>query len=209
MSKTRFRTFFAKVGQFSSPSRYCLTTLALLSASFLCALAQDSHSHMATTTQPTPQQTRNASALIKLVRESTERFKDVSAAEAEGYALQFGCVSGPDSGAMGLHYVNGDLVNSGVLDPTRPQIVIYEPTPNGGLRLIGADFLLLADAWDKKKEGQPELMGQLFHYWESPNRFGLPAFYTLHVWAWKDNPKGAFVNWHPNVSCEQFGGQAY
>jgi len=38
----------------------------------------------------------------------------------------------------------------------------------------------------------------------SPNRFGLPAFYTLHVWAWKDNPNGAFTNWHPNVSCQSF-----
>jgi hypothetical protein len=47
-------------------------------------------------------------------------------------------------------------------------------------------------------------MGQLFHLFPSPNRFGLPAFYTLHVWAWKDNPKGAFVNWHPNVSCASF-----
>jgi hypothetical protein len=208
MSKTRFHTFLAKVRQLAPSSRHCLTTLALVSASLLCALAQDPHAHMETATQPTPQQSRNASALIKIVRESTERFKDVSVAEAEGYALQFGCVSGPDSGAMGLHYVNGDLVNRGVLDPTHPQIVIYEPTPNGGLRLIGADYLLLADAWDKKKQGQPELMGQLFHYWESPNRFGLPAFYTLHVWAWKDNPNGAFVNWHPRVSCEQFGGQA-
>ena len=51
-------------------------------------------------------------------------------------------------------------------------------------------------------------MGQLFHYLESPNRFGLPAFYTLHVWAWKDNPNGAFVNWHPNVNRRQLGGQA-
>jgi hypothetical protein len=129
-------------------------------------------------------------------------------AEAEGYALQFGCVSGPDSGAMGLHYVNGALVGRGELDPTHPQIVIYEPTANGGLKLIGADFLLFADAWDKNNQGPPELMGQLFHYFESPNRFGLPAFYTLHVWAWKDNPNGAFVNWHPNVSCQQFSGQA-
>ena len=116
-------------------------------------------------------------------------------------------VSGPDDGAMGLHYVNGTLVNSGVLDATRPQIVIYEATPSGGLRLIGADYLLLADAWNAKHSGPPELMGQLFHLFPSPNRFGLPAFYTLHVWAWKDNPKGAFVNWHPNVSCESFAGQ--
>jgi len=144
------------------------------------------------------------SALIKIVRQATERFKDVSVAEREGYALQFGCVSGPDSGAMGLHYVNGDIVGSGVLDPTRPQIVIYEPTPDGRLKLIGADFLVFADAWDAKKIGPPQLMGQLFHYFEAPNRFGLPAFYTLHVWAWKDNPNGAFVNWHPNVSCKLF-----
>jgi hypothetical protein len=29
----------------------------------------------------------------------------------------------------------------------------------------------------------------------------------LHVWAWKENPNGAFVNWHPKVSCEQFSPQ--
>ena len=40
------------------------------------------------------------------------------------------------------------------------------------------------------------------HLIESPNRYGLPAFYTLHVWAWKPNPTGAFVNWHSDVSCE-------
>jgi hypothetical protein len=26
------------------------------------------------------------------------------------------------------------------------------------------------------------------------------------VWAWKDNPTGTFVNWHSNVSCDQFNG---
>ena len=66
---------------------------------------------------------------------------------------------------------------------------------------------MIADAWNKTHSGPPELMGQFFHLFEAPNRFGLPAFYTLHVWAWKENPKGAFVNWHPNVSCEQFSGQ--
>jgi hypothetical protein len=50
-------------------------------------------------------------------------------------------------------------------------------------------------------------MGQIFHYFETPNRFGLKAFYTLHVWAWKENPNGAFVNWHPEVSCQSFVGQ--
>jgi hypothetical protein len=180
--------------------------LVLMSVCSTRALAQDDHLHMMTSQQHemTPDQASKASDLIKIVRQSTERFKDVSVAEKEGYALQFGCVSGPDAGAMGLHYINGDLVNSGVIDPTHPQIVIYEPTANGGLKLIGADFLVLAETWDAKKQGPPQLMGQLFHLFDFPNRFGLPAFYTLHVWAWKDNPKGAFVNWHPDVSCQNF-----
>ena len=109
---------------------------------------------------------------------------------------------------MRLHYVNDTLVANGIVDPTRPQIVLYEAQPNGNLKLTGADYLVLAEAWDKKHPGTtPQLMGQIFHYFESPNRFGLPAFYTLHVWAWKDNPNGAFVNWHPDVSCQSFVGQ--
>jgi hypothetical protein len=148
-----------------------------------------------------------AAGLIKIVRESTERFRDVAIAEAEGYSLMFGCVTGPDDGAMGLHYVNLPLVQDGVLDATKPEIVIYEPLPNGKLRLIGADFLVFADAWHAKQpDTTPQIMGQLMHLFEAPNRFGLPAFYTLHVWAWKENPKGAFVNWHPKVSCNSFGG---
>jgi len=181
-----------------------LVVFALIIGSDMRALAQDGHSHG--TAIVTPDQKNDAATLLKIVRESTERFRDVSAAEAEGYVLTFGCVSGSDSGAMGLHYVNSALVGSGVLDPTRPQIVLYEPTPNGRPRLTGADYLVLADRWDATHSAPPQLMGQLFHLFESPNRFGLPAFYTLHVWAWKENPNGAFVNWHPKVSCETFSG---
>jgi hypothetical protein len=183
-------------------------TLVLIGICAGGTLGQDGHPHAAAaqSQQLTPAQ----SALLKTVRESTERFKHVLVAEAAGYALQFGCVSGPDAGAMGLHFVNFDLVQSGAkeIDVTRPQILLYEPMPDGRLQLVGADYLVLAADWDKNHPGQaPQLMGQLFHYFESPNRFGLPAFYTLHVWAWKENPNGAFVNWHPNVSCQQFSGQ--
>jgi hypothetical protein len=73
-----------------------------------------------------------------------------------------------------------------------------------GWDALGADYLLIADAWNAKHPGPPELMGQFFHLFESPNRFGLPAFYTLHVWAWKDNPNGTFTNWNPDVSCDAF-----
>ena len=143
--------------------------ISLLCLGLVCALAQQGHSHPAN-----PPQSKDAGALIQIVRENTERFKDVKVAEGEGYALMFGCVTGPDAGAMGLHYVNGGILSQNLIDPTKPTIVIYEPQPDGSLRLIGADFVVFADAWDKKNQGPPQLMGQLFHYFESPNRFGLP-----------------------------------
>ena len=182
-------------------------TMGLASFSSPRVMANDAHAHTQDKREAeTSEQLSQQNGLIKIVREATERFQDVRAAEAAGYKLQFGCVSGDDSGAMGLHYVNFDLVSAGVLDATRPQIVIYEPTPNGGRKLIGVDYLLLADAWNAKNSGPPELMGQFFHLFTSPNRFGLPAFYTLHVWAWKSNPTGAFVNWHSKVSCDSYEG---
>ena len=197
-----------KIGRFATRFDYPLIGfLALMSWSPSNALAQSEHEHARTPQSQdlTSDQRYRANALVQIVRQSTERFRDVWAAEAEGYKLLFGCVSGPDSGAMGLHYVNLPLVMDGELDAARPEIVIYEALPNGKLKMTGADYLIFADAWDTKHpEAPPELMGQLLHLFESPNRFGLPAFYTLHVWAWKENPNGTFVNWHPKVSCDSF-----
>lgn len=194
-------------------AKYSTIALALMGAGPLPALAQDSHSHMQTpqTNELTPDQKRRANALIKEVQDATSRFKNVKYAESQGYHLAFGCVSADSAGAMGLHYVNMDLIKTGDvhdsdLDVRYPQIVIYEPTADGQLRLIGADYLIYAEGWNNVHPpgDPPQLMGQLFHLFDAPNRFALPAFYTLHVWAWKDNPNGAFVNWHPNVSCENF-----
>lgn len=164
------------------------------------ALAQTSHPHDNASTPPD---------LLQAVRDATAKYQDVAAAEADDYHLLFGCVSGPDSGAMGLHYVNLNLVVKGVVDVNHPQIIIYEPQPNGRPKLIGADFLVFKADWDNSHPpgtGAPQLMGQLFHEFDAPNRFGLDSFYTLHVWAWKENPTGAFVNWHQNVSCQSFTG---
>ena len=209
MTISQIPTIHSQVERLATRLPYLMFGLLVIIAGPSRVTAQPTHSHMSAMqqNQMSKEQQSQSNALMKIVRDSTERFKDVSAAMAEGYALQFGCVSGSDSGAMGLHYVNANLVGSGVLDPTRPQIVIYEPMPDGSLKLIGADYLVIADEWNKTHSGPPELMGQLFHYFEAPNRFGLPPFYTLHVWAWKDNPNGAFVNWHPKVSCDSFAGQ--
>ena len=86
-------------------------------------------------------------------------------------------------------------------------MLLYEKR-GGRLRLLGVEYLVIAEAWDAKLIGPPVLMGQHFHYVGSPNRYGLPAFYQLHVWAWKDNPHGTFVDWNPDVSCEEYAGEA-
>jgi hypothetical protein len=155
---------------------------------------------------------RKLNELVRIVRQATAKFRDVEVAESENYHLLFGCVSGDDYGAMGLHYVNLPLYMpepgkfDDKIDPYQPEIVIYEPTSTGRPKLIGADYIVDAAAWNKTHAQAPELNGQIFHYFSSPNRFGLPPFYTLHVWAWKDNPTGTFVNWHQDVSCDAFDG---
>ena len=142
--------------------------------------------------------------LVRIARQASRRFQDVSQAEAEGYVQQFGCVSGSHEGAMGVHYVNFPLVGDGVLDPAKPELLVYEPQPNGRMRLVAVDYLVLVDSWHAHDQAPPDLLGHLFHLFESPNRFGLPAFYTLHVWSWKENPQGMFANWNPRVTCDHF-----
>src|SRR2546428_133795 len=130
--------------------------LVLMSFASSPVLAQSAHSHAAAA-QASADQKVKASALVQVVRDATERFHDVAVAENEGYFLQFGCVSGSDAGAMGMHFVNFPLVMDGELDATRPEIVIYEPQQDGSLQLIGADYLVLADAWNATHASPPEL----------------------------------------------------
>lgn len=146
----------------------------------------------------------HATGLVKDVLDSTRRFRDVTIAESEGYGAFLGCVSGPQEGAMGVHFVNGELVGDGLLDAARPEILVYEPRKNGQMRLVAVEYIVIAEAWDAANPAPPALSGQVFHYSGSPNRYGLPPFYALHVWAWKDNPHGMFVDWNPKVSCEDF-----
>jgi hypothetical protein len=41
----------------------------------------------------------------------------------------------------------------------------------------------------------------LLNYIAAPNRYGLPALYELHIWAWEDNPQGSFADWNTHVTC--------
>jgi hypothetical protein len=185
-----------------------LVAVLMLSASPTLGSAQGHDNHAPGATSQPHRLTREESALVRAVQDATAKFKNVTSVNGpgNGYELMFGCVSGGEFGAMGLHYVNMGLVGDGDINVNEPEIILFEPRPNGRIRITGVDFLVPVAAWEEKHkgEGPPILNGQLFHLFDSPNRFKLDPFYTLHVWAWKDNPNGSFVNWNPDVSCDQF-----
>jgi hypothetical protein len=143
--------------------------------------------------------------LLQAVREATQNFRDVTNAEDANYVSTGSCVTGPERGAMGIHYANSALIGDGAIDASAPELLIYEQR-GGKLRLVGVEFLVLADGWNASHPGgePPVLMGQHFQFVGTPNRYRLPAFYELHVWAWRDNPFGTFVDWNPEVTCAEF-----
>lgn len=127
------------------------------------------------------------------VRTANDRFKNVETALNEGYS-PIPCTSGIEGGAMGVHYVNPTLVGDELIDIAKPEAVMYEPGADGTMKLVAVEYITT--------KGPASLGGQLFSFTGSPNRYGLPAFYELHVWAWKENPKGPFADMNPTVSCE-------
>jgi hypothetical protein len=148
-----------------------------------------------------------ATGLVRDVRDATQKFNDVTAAMAAGYVSVNSCVSGPNEGAMGVHYVNAAYIDDGVLDVQRPEVLVYEPR-DGRLHLVAVEFFVIAEQWDAANAESPVLGGQLFHYVGAPNRLRLPAHYELHVWGWKGNPNGTFSDWNPQVSCVEYTGEA-
>ena len=138
--------------------------------------------------------------LVDHVRAANSRFKEVSVAVAEGYA-PIPCTSGIDGGAMGVHYVNAAYLKDAVPDLKRPRAVMYEPLANGKMALIAVEYISF--------KGPASLEGQLFSFTNAPNRYGLDPFYELHVWAWKENPHGAFADMNPKVTCDHATAHAH
>jgi hypothetical protein len=135
----------------------------------------------------------SANPLVDAVRKANNRFKDVSVAVAEGYK-PIACASGIEGGSMGIHYVNETQLKDDGINMAQPEAVMYEPSADGKLTLIGVEYITV--------KGPADLSGHLFNFNNAPNRYGLPAFYELHVWAWKKNRKGAFADMNPDVSCD-------
>jgi hypothetical protein len=177
------------------------STLCILRLGLLSSLAAAGPLLAADTGSDDSEQAAPAN-LVQIVREATERFVDVNAATAAGYMPAFGCVTGPDMGAMGVHYINSALVSGGQLNAQAPQALIYEPVGKA-MKLVGVEFIAIAAPWlTAHQQAPPVLEGQLLQYIGAPNRYALPGLFELHVWAWRDNPHGAYVDWNTHVTCE-------
>ena len=140
------------------------------------------------------------------VRQATARYHSVAVAEKAGYGRfvdvdGVACIDMPDMGAMGVHYVHRSLVGDGNVDARTPEAVVYEPGAAGRLHLVAVEYVVIQQAWDASHQSPPTLFGHQFDVSASPNRYGLPPFYSLHAWVWKHNPAGAFAMWNPRVNC--------
>lgn len=159
------------------------------------------------------------------VRQATVRFHDISAAYAAGYTTEFEpCVEIPGGPVMGVHARNEALMGDQTVDPLRPELLLYEPTPNGGFRLVGVEYfqiVLVHDGnpstndsptpWfgeqapppDRIVGPTPQLFGQRF---DGPMEGhipdgSMPWHWDLHAWIWQANPHGIFAPFNPTIRC--------
>lgn len=146
-----------------------------------------------------------AHADLDELRRVTARFHRFDAGWDAGYTTlvthpQTGdaCVASPTEGGMGRHYLNAGLLTA-TPRVSEPQVLMYEPTAGGGLRLVGVEYFvpygIVAD-----DATPPVLFGRDF----LPN----PVFggWMLHVYVWKQNPEGMFATWNPRISCAHEAG---
>jgi hypothetical protein len=134
---------------------------------------------------------------VAAVRNATEVYRDVAAAEAAGYRRVSGCEQLPGVGAMGIHYLHPELAADGRLVPTRPEVLLYEPTPDG-LVLVGVEYFVAEAA---VRGGRPAVLGRPLEGPMPGHSPQMPTHYDLHLWVWRDNPAGTSATWNPAVSC--------
>ncbi|HXT19625.1 MAG TPA: hypothetical protein VN923_02635, partial [Thermoanaerobaculia bacterium] len=127
------------------------------------------------------------------LRQVTNPFNDFARAQTSGYTAQLtSCLSQPALGAQGVHYARPELIDGGVT-LLEPEVLLYEPQWDGGLRLLGVEYIVPFTAWTGS--APPALLGQSFRRNE---QFGV---WALHVWLWRSNPSGMFADWNPSASC--------
>jgi hypothetical protein len=139
---------------------------------------------------------------------ATARFHNLDAANAAGWNVVVKdkagliCIDNQPIGGMGVHYANPSLLFDANLDPTQPEALVYAPNADGKPKLAALEYIVFDGAW--KAAGHtdpPSLFGQQFALSPDGNRFGIPAFWSLHVWIWRPNSAGLFEPWNPSVHC--------
>ncbi len=141
------------------------------------------------------------------LRAATTKFHSLAKATHHDYAkfsdtAGISCIAEPGMGAMGIHYVNSTKVGNPSIVATKPEALLYSPDKHGRLHLAAVEYIVVKADWDATHTAPPRLFGHTFNFTDAPNRFGLPPFYSLHVWAFKHNPAGMFEMWNPNVHCD-------
>jgi hypothetical protein len=141
------------------------------------------------------------------VRRVTARFHRVEEAIAAGYELGWvngsgvriiaGCVFHPTAGAMGYHYFNAGLMADNAVDPLEPEVLVYESSPSGGLKLVAVEWVVRGP--NTNPPGVPTAPSVL----GMPMHILVPAvgFWIKHAWIWRNNPAGMFADWNPEVTC--------
>ena len=135
------------------------------------------------------------------VKAATARYHSVGQALRNGYSGENEpCVALPSGPAMGIHYVNQDLVADPALDPRQPEVLLYAPDKHGKLVLVAVEYLVSA-ADVPAGADRPSLLGQPFDGPMPGHAPGMPDHYDLHAWVWSDNPNGVHATFNPALSC--------
>ncbi len=130
---------------------------------------------------------------LAALRRMSARFRRLESAKAAGWSTEItGCMSDPKAGGMGYHYGNPKLID-GSVRADEPELLLYAPEKDGGMRLTAVEYIVPLGAWSAPKP--PRLFD---HDFAVNSTFGV---WALHAWA-EHNPNGMFADWNPNVSCD-------
>jgi hypothetical protein len=138
-----------------------------------------------------------------LIRTATTQFRDIDAAFAAGYVPVGECAELPGVGGMGFHYLHPGLASDDVVDPAHPELLVYQPTRQGTLRLGAVEYFVAdADQDLTTDDDRPALFGTYFFDGPMPGHEpGMPVHYDLHVWLYDHNPTGQLTAWNPTAAC--------
>jgi hypothetical protein len=152
---------------------------------------------------------------LQAARTALAKYSDPLVAVKDGYFSTVACIDFPKGamdgnieyppGAMGVHFLNPGNIGP-QLDPAKPQVLLYEQV-GGKLVLAGAEwFVPVAAAGDKV----PAIFGQTLAGPMDGHEPIMPPtlrHYDLHVWLWKNNPRGVFTSTNAAIKCMK--GAAY